>query len=180
MLSDRAARPAGTPRWSLALALVLVAALVVGVLIAASLARNQPLGPLALAAVPAPAADSADCARLLAALPDQLDGGALGALDRRRLSAPVPAGAAAWGEPPVVMRCGLDRPTDLTASSRLLGVSGVQFLEIPSAGTSTWVAVDRSVYVAVELPPTSGSGPLQQLAGVIGDTLPQRGLDIPR
>jgi uncharacterized protein DUF3515 len=178
-LPGRVARPAGTPRWPLAIALVLVAALVVGVLIAASLVGKQPLGPLGLATVPAPAAGSADCARLLAALPEQLDGGALGALDRRQLRAPAPAGAAGWGEPPVVLRCGLDRPDDLTASSRLLGVSGVQFLDIPSGDTSTWVAVDRPVYVTVALPANSGSGPLQQLATVIARTLPQRGLDIP-
>jgi hypothetical protein len=178
-LSGSTARPAGIPRWPLAIALALVAALVVGVLVAASLVRNQPLGPLNLAAVPAPAAQSADCTRLLTALPDHLDGGALGVLDRRQLRAPVPAGAAAWGEPPVVLRCGLDRPADLTASSGLLGVSGVQFLEIPSGGISTWVAVDRPVYIAVALPPTSGSGPLQQIAAVIARTLPSRGLDIP-
>jgi hypothetical protein len=161
------------------MALALVGALVVGVLIAASLVRNQPLGPLGLATVPAPAAGSADCTRLLAALPKQLDGGALGALDRRQLSTLAPAGAAGWGEPPVVLRCGLDRPADLTPSSRLLSVSGVQFLEISGGGMSTWVAVDRSVYVTVALPPTSGSGPLQQLATLIAHILPQRGLDIP-
>jgi hypothetical protein len=177
-MSGSTARPAGIPRWPLVMALALVVALVVGVLIAASLVRNQPLGPLGLATVPAPAAGSADCTRLLAALPEQLDGGPLGALGRRHLSAPAPAGAAGWGEPPVVLRCGLDRPADLTASSRLLSVSGVQFLEIPSGGMSTWVAVDRSVYVTVALPPTSGSGPLQQLATVIAHTLPQRGVDI--
>jgi Protein of unknown function (DUF3515) len=178
-LSDRTAWPAGTPRWPLAIALALVVALVVGVLIAASLVRNQPLGPLNLAPGPAPAAQSADCTRLLAALPEQLDGGALGALDRRQLQAPAPAGTVAWGEPPAVLRCGLDRPADLTAFSRLLGVSGVQFLEIPSGGRSTWVAVDRPIYVAVALPPTSGSGPLQQLAVVIAHTLPPRDLDLP-
>jgi hypothetical protein len=79
-----------------------------------------------------------------------------------------------------VLRCGLDRPAELTASSRLLGISGVQFLEIPGGGMSTWVAVDRPVYITVALPPTSGSGPLQQLATVIARTLPERGLDIPR
>lgn len=178
-MSDRTARPVGPARWPLAIALALVATLVVGVLIAASLVRNQPLGPLNLAAVPAPAAQSDDCRRLLTALPDHLDGGALGVLERRQLRAPVPAGAVAWGEPPVVLRCGLDRPADLTASSRLLDVSGVQFLEIHSGGISTWVAVDRSIYIAVALPPTSGSGPLQQIAVVIAHTLPSQGLDIP-
>lgn len=177
--SKIAARPAGTPRWPLGVALSLVATLVVGVLIAASIARNQPLGPLGLAVVVAPAADSAECARLLAALPEELDGGVLGALARRQLSAPIPAGAAGWGEPPVVLRCGLDRPTDLTATSRLLSVSGVQFLEILSAGMSTWVAVDRPVYVVVALPPSSGSGPLQQIATVISRNLPRQDVNVP-
>jgi hypothetical protein len=172
--------PAGTSRWLLVIALALPVALVVGILIVAALVRSQPQGPVGLAVVPAPAADSADCARLLAALPEKLDGGEQGTLARRQLAAPVPAGAVAWGEPPVVLRCGLDRPADLTATSRLLAISGVQFLQILSAGTSTWVAVDRPVYVVVDLPPTTGSGPLQQTATVIANTLPRRDVDVPR
>jgi uncharacterized protein DUF3515 len=157
----------------------LALALVVGVLIAAAMVRDQPLGPLRLAVVPAPSANSADCGRLLVALPEKLDGGELGALERRRLAAPAPAGVVGWGEPPVVLRCGLDRPAELRATSRLLDVSGVQFLELVGLGTSTWVAVDRPVYVVVALPPTSGSGPLQQIATVIVDTLPRREVNIP-
>jgi hypothetical protein len=135
---------------------------------------------LRLAALPAPSAGGADCARLLAALPAKLDGGDLGALQRRELAAPVPAGAAGWGEPPVVLRCGLDRPAELTATSRLLEVSGVQFLETANPDASTWVAVDRPAYVVVALPPTSGSGPLQQIATVIAKTLPGRDVDVGR
>lgn len=179
MFSYLAARPAGAPRWPLGIALALAVALVTGVIIAAAMVRNQALGPLGLAALPAPSAGSADCERLLAALPEKLDGGEMGALERRQLAAPVPAGAAGWGEPPVVLRCGLDRPAELTATSRLLDVSGVQFLEISSPGKSTWAAVDRPVYVVVALPPTSGSGPLQQIATVIANTLPQRDVDVP-
>lgn len=179
MLSSGSARPAGLPRWPLGIALVLAVALVVGVLIAAALVRDQPLDPLGLAVVPAPSAQSMDCARLLAALPESLDGGDTGALQRRNLAAPAPAGAASWGEPPVVLRCGLGRPAELTATSRLLDVSGVQFLELAGLGTSTWVAVDRPVYVVVALPPASGSGPLQQIAAVIAKTLPRREVDVP-
>lgn len=179
-MSHLIAKPVGTPRWPLGIALGLAVALVAGVLIAAAMVRGQPSDPLGLAVVPAPSAGSADCTRLLTALPDELDGGELGALERRQLVAPVPAGAAAWGEPPVVLRCGLDRPPDLTATSRLLAVSGVQFLDIARPGTSAWVAVDRPVYVVVDLPPISGSGPLQQLATVIANTLPQREVDVPR
>jgi hypothetical protein len=178
-LSKITERSAGMPRWPLGIALALVVTLVVGVLIAASVVRNQPLPPLGLAAVSAPAASSPECTRLLAALPGKLDGGELGALERRQLGAPVPAGVAGWGEPPVVLRCGLDRPPDLTATSRLLSVSGVQFLEIPTRGMSTWVAVDRPVYVAAALPPNSGSGPLQQIAVIISRVLPRQDVNVP-
>lgn len=164
----------GIPRWLLGIALILPVALVVGVLAVAAQVRSQPQGPVGLAVVPAPAAGSADCTRLLAALPEQLDGGELGDLQRRQLAAPAPAGAAAWGAPPVVVRCGLDRPTDLTPASRLLAISGVQFFTLPSPGTNTWVAVDRPVYVVVGLPPGTGSGALQQIATVIANTLPRR------
>ena len=180
MFSDITQRSTGPPRWPLGVALVLVLALVLGVLITASMVRNQALEPLGLAVVPAPAAGSADCARLLTALPTALDGGDLGTLPRRKLRPPVPQGAAGWGEPPVVLRCGLDRPANLTATSRLLAVSRVEFLSIPNGGTDTWVAVDRSVYVAVALPPRSGSGPLQQIATVISHTLPAQEVSIPR
>ncbi|MGH3961909.1 MAG: DUF3515 domain-containing protein [Pseudonocardiaceae bacterium] len=174
------AYPAGTPRWLLGIALALPVALVVGVLIVAAQVRGRPQIPLELAGVPAPAADSADCMRLLAALPEELDGGEQGTLQRRQLAIPAPAGAAAWGEPPVVLRCGLDRPRDLTATSRLLAISGVQFFELPHPGTSTWVAVDRSVYVVVDLSPVTGSGALQQVATVIANTLAQHDVNISR
>ncbi|MGH8573615.1 MAG: DUF3515 family protein, partial [Gammaproteobacteria bacterium] len=51
---------------------------------------------------------------------------------------------------------------------------------VPSPGTSTWVAVDRPVYVVVDLPPVTGSGALQQVATVIADTLAQRDVNISR
>lgn len=178
-VGQRAGTPAaGAPRWLLGIALALPVALVVGVLVVAALVRAQPQGPVGLAALPAPAAGTADCERLLAALPEKLGRGEHGTLQRRQLAAPAPAGAAAWGEPPVVLRCGLGRPADLTATSRLLAISGVEFLEIPSPGTSTWVAVDRPVYIVVTLPPVTGSGPLQQIATVIANTLPRRDVDV--
>jgi hypothetical protein len=176
---------ANVPRWLLGIAVALPVALVVVVLVVAAQVRGQPQSPVGLVSVPAPAADSADCTRLLAALPDELDGGEQGTLQQRQLAATTPsgtapAGAAAWGEPPVVLRCGLDRPAALTATSRLLMISGVQFLKLPTAGTSTWVAVDRPVYIVVDLPPVTGSAPLQQVATVIADILPQRDVNMPR
>jgi hypothetical protein len=168
----------GLPRWVLAVAIGLPAILVIAVVVTAVVLRNQEPGPLGLTPVPAPDARSAGCARLLAALPEEVDGGDAGELDRRTVAAPAPPGTAAWGEPPVVLRCGLGRPAELTASSRLLDVSGVQFLELPGPASSTWVVVDRPVYVAVTLPDGVGSGPLQQVAGAVRETLPRRPVDV--
>jgi hypothetical protein len=184
----RTAGSPAPPRWLLGAALALPVALVVAVLIAAAVLRGQRPEPLRLADVPAPAAGSADCARLLSALPAELDGPAQGVLERRQLAAPASAGTAAWGTPPVVLRCGIDRPAELTITSRLLDVSGVQFLEVPAPavdedaageGAASWVAVDRPVYVALTLPAGTGSGPVQQVAEQLADTLPQRELELP-
>ncbi len=162
----------------LAVAFGLPSILVIAVVVTAVVLRNQEPGPLGLTPVPAPAARSADCARLLAALPAEVDGGDAGDLDRRTIAAPAPPGTAAWGEPAVVLRCGLQRPIELTASSRLLDVSGVQFLELPGPASSSWIVVDRSVYVAVTLPDSVGSGPLQQLAGAVRKTLPRQAVEV--
>ncbi|MGH3910784.1 MAG: DUF3515 domain-containing protein, partial [Pseudonocardiaceae bacterium] len=185
-----AAPPPAPSRWLLGIALALPAALIVGVLVTAAVIRSQHPGPLPLATIAAPAADSADCVHLLAALPQELDGDGDQSVHRRQVAAlapaaQAPAGAAAWGEPPVVLRCGLGRPAALMATSRLLDVSGVQFLPLPplgnpGTGAGSWVAVDRPVYVVVTLPPEAGSGPLQQIAGVISQTLPGGAVDVPR
>lgn len=168
----------GLPRWVLAIAISLPTLLVIAVIVAAVVLRSQGSGPLALTPVPAPEARSASCERLLSALPEELDGGDAGELDRRTIAAPAPAGTAAWGAPAVVLRCGLQRPVELTPTSRLLEISGVQFLELPGPTSSTWVVVDRPVYVAVTLPASVGSGPLQQIAAAVRETLPRRDVDV--
>lgn len=166
--------PTGLPRWVALLAVGLPVLLVAGVLIGSAVIRSHGAGPLPLARVPAPGADAPECARLLAALPEEIGDG----LDRRPLVEPAPAGAAAWGEPPVVLRCGLGRPAELTPSARLLDVSGVQFLELRGPGATSWVVVDRPVYVAVTLPDSSGSAPLQRIGVAVEATLPRRDVDV--
>lgn len=170
--APRVHQRAGLPRWAFAIAIGLPSILVITVVVTSVVLRNQEPGPLGLTPVPAPAAESADCTRLLEALPEEVDGGAAGDLDRRIIASPAPPGTSAWGQPAVVLRCGLGRPAELTATSRLLDVSSVQFLELPGPASSTWVVVDRSVYVAVTLPDSVGSGPLQQVAGAARETLP--------
>jgi hypothetical protein len=131
-------------------------------------------GPVALVPVPAPKAESDDCKALLSKLPMQLvSNGAQ--QPRRDLATPAPAGALAWGDAkhePIVLRCGLDRPGDLTPESGLRLISDVQWLEISQAGSSTWYVVDRPVYVALTVPADAGTGPLQDISTTIRDTLP--------
>jgi hypothetical protein len=144
----------------------------------ATLAAQHALrtGPLSVPAAAAPDASSPDCAAILAGLPRDLtvDGAQV---PRRVLRQPAPPATVAWGDPrhdPVVVQCGLTPPTQLTPTSELLGVSGVNWLEVDKGQTTTWFAVDRPVYVALTLPANSGSGPLQELSSVLGSTLPAR------
>lgn len=160
-------------------AIVLALLLLVGV-ITASLWRGNdedttpPAGPLALAGVPAPAAGSPECGALLAALPATLPG-KNAALARAELAEPTPPGTAAWiGDVsrPVVLRCGLDRPAELTPTAQLRLVSGVRWLPVEATdGTTTWYLVDRPVYVALTVPADAGTGPLQDVSAVAGRVL---------
>jgi Protein of unknown function (DUF3515) len=136
-------------------------------------------GPVALVPVPAPKAESEECKALLAGLPMQLvSNGAQ--LPRRELAAPAPTGAVAWGDKqhqPVVLRCGLDRPGDLSPTSSLREVSDVQWLVITEGDKATWYVVDRPVYVALTVPSDAGTGPLQDISTTIRDTLAKGPVD---
>lgn len=129
--------------------------------------------PLALAPVEAPDAGSGACTNLLGALPATLEGG----LASRPLAEPTPAGARAWAAAPrpVVLRCGLARPAELTPTSPLLEVNGVRWLRlddgVPNPTVVTHVAVDRPVYVVLTTPTSIGAGPLQQISDAVRTTL---------
>ena len=139
-------------------------------------------GPLAVAPVDAPAAGSAACASLLAALPTDLPGDP--ALTTRPIAEPAQPGAKAWAASPrpVVLRCGLPRPQELTPTSTLTEVNGVSWLTItdgtPEPTLVTYVAVDREVYVALTTPTQIGSGPVQTVSDTIGATLQQREVQV--
>jgi hypothetical protein len=130
-------------------------------------------GPLALVPVAAPDAGSAECGTLLGALPVALTSGS-SRLRRLTLAEPAPPATMAWaadrGEP-VVLRCGLPRPVELTPTARLTEVSGVRWLPVTGAGASTWYLVDRAVYVALTLPDGAGTGPVQEISETVGRVL---------
>ncbi|PXY27058.1 DUF3515 domain-containing protein [Prauserella muralis] len=130
-------------------------------------------GPLPLVSIPAPQADSRTCAALIDAAPAELESAGR-QLQRRELAKPAPPATLAWGlDNPVVLRCGLDRPPELTRTSSLRQINGVRWLEVPGEGSSTWYVVDRPVYAALTVPADAGTGPLQQISDTVAATLKQ-------
>lgn len=128
-------------------------------------------GPLTVVPVDAPQAGDARCATLLQGLDGDLPAGT--ATLPPRPIAPPEAGVLAWAAypEPIVLRCGLPRPVELTPTSALLEIDGVQFLTLddgqPTPRMVTYIAVDRPVYVALTVPTGVGSGPVQAVADVV-------------
>lgn len=133
-------------------------------------------GPLPLVAVPAPAATAPGCTTLMGAVPTELTSNGT-SLKVRTLADPAPPATVAWGSTdPLVLRCGLDRPPELTPTAALRLVNKVQWLQVPGDGASTWYVVDREVYAALTVPDSAGTGPLQQISDTIAAKLPPRPL----
>ena len=176
----------GPPRAALIAALVIaVGSLVALLVVAAVLQRSPEQEPVAISEVPAPEADSPDCRALVEALPDEL-----GDYRRAAVRDPAPVGAAAWqreepGEEALILRCGVGRPGEFVVGAPLQVVDAVQWFRVGEAGVgdqaggdrSTWFAVDRPVYVALTLPPGSGSAPIQVISKTIAEKLQERPVD---
>ncbi|QYL25503.1 DUF3515 domain-containing protein [Mycolicibacterium diernhoferi] len=155
---------------------VAVAAVIVVLTFAATRQAAPPDRPVAIAAALAPDAESPQCQALMEELPEQL-----GDYHRAEAVEPVPAGAAAWqADPqadPVILRCGLQRPTDFVVGTPLQVVDTVQWFEARAHGSSTWYAVDRGIYVALTLPTGSGPTPIQLISKALERTMPAQPLD---
>ncbi len=59
------------------------------------------------------------CGDLIENLPDSVDGSG------RRPTSPDSSATAAWGEPPIVLRCGVPRPDALDSTAVLFDVDGI-------------------------------------------------------
>lgn len=133
-------------------------------------------GPVALPPVKAPDAESSACRKVLDALPDELSVDDT-PVPRRELARPAPPGTVAWGDAehnPITVRCGITAPAELTKTSELMNVSGVDWLPINSGDDTSWIAVDRPVYVALSASETIGLGPVQRLSETLRGTLPKQ------
>jgi hypothetical protein len=130
----------------------------------------RPLAPITVVAPPADPAAVAPCTRLLTALPVQLSDLA------PRIVHPKPDSpfVVGWGDPAVVLRCGVARPVGLKPGSAdlVIGVDGVFWLPIHQKNATVWTTVDRAVYVEVTVPLSYRQPPLAPIADAIAKVLP--------
>jgi hypothetical protein len=163
----------GPPRGVLVAAVVVAVAAVIGVLVFATIRQKPELPrPVAIVSVPAPQAGGDACGALLAALPDQL-----GDYKRAEAAQPAPVGAAAWraADPnadPLILRCGLERPVDFVAGTPVQVVDDVDWFRIGDDGRSTWITVDRPVFIGLTLPDGSGPTPIQLISEAVAKAMP--------
>jgi hypothetical protein len=75
--------------------------------------------PVSIPTLRLSAADQAVCQRVTTALPDELGG------QGRRKTQPAAALGGAWGDPPMVLQCGVGRPPGLTRTSHCAVVNDV-------------------------------------------------------
>jgi hypothetical protein len=87
-----------------------------------------------------------DCKALFADAPRRV-------ADQDRLEVPGQV-AAAWGDPAIILRCGVERPEALTPSSRCFDVSDVGWLAESTADGYLFTTIGRTFHVSVEVPKT--------------------------
>jgi hypothetical protein len=148
-------------------------ALLACVLTAPAVAGCSSAGGAAPAAVPSPdAATSALCAKLHQKLPHTVD-----SLKRREVT-PHSVLTAAWGDPAIVLRCGVPRPAKMNdENAEGVEVDGVGWLdEQRSDGSYRFTTTLRKAYVEVDLPKqrtARGLAPLTDLAAPVKKTIPE-------
>ncbi|MGH8823573.1 MAG: DUF3515 domain-containing protein [Jiangellaceae bacterium] len=133
------------------------------------------LGGCGIGAVEVPPHDpergtSQACAALSEALPDVVSDAV------RRDTEPESPYVAAWGDPAVVLRCGVPLPGEYSPDAQLLDVDRVGWLPVDGEGGTFFTVADRSVHVEVAVPDDYApeADVLADLAPAIIDTLPDR------
>jgi hypothetical protein len=115
-----------------------------------------------------PEAD-ASCPALMKTLPLDLSGE-----QSRRVKSDSPF-AYAWGDPAVVLICGVDRPAGYVVGVSTIQINGVQwYVDTSDPDTTVWTTVDRPVYVQISLPSSVDSAPVTALTPQISQALPYR------
>jgi hypothetical protein len=118
--------------------------------------------------VPSPAPEvDAPCESLLGEMPLELAGE-----QSRPVSSDSPY-VYAWGDPALVLVCGVGRPAGFDVTAGLLQIGAVQwFVDDSDPDVYVWTAVDRPVYVQLTVPSSMDSAAATQLSAIVAETLP--------
>ncbi|MFC4745143.1 DUF3515 domain-containing protein [Gordonia hankookensis] len=116
----------------------------------------------------------ADCAKLIAALPQTFDGFGDKQVDGTTVRWPADGDGDA-----VTLRCGISRPSELSPTSNLQVINPVQWFitDTVEGSGQAYVCVDHRPYVAMWIPANAGNGPITDVSAVIERTLPRGPLD---
>lgn len=126
-----------------------------------------PPPPITAQAPPSDAAATAPCAQVLSALPVQL-----GRLSPRVVhTTPDSPNVVAWGDPAVVLRCGVPRPAGFVPTSDVYNVGSVYWMADKQKAATVWTTIDRAVYVEVTVPLKQPYMPLPLLGTAIASKL---------
>lgn len=162
--------------------IVVVLALVFGLVVGGGGGSTNPsTAPAALPALtpsapPSNPAAVRPCTALIQAVPVTLDGLAPRAVHPK----PDSLFVLAWGDPPVLLRCGVARPADLRPGSSAQffqfgtaeGTHAVYFDVTSQGKNQIYTTVDRAVYIQITVPVQYHADPVTALAPVIAKTLP--------
>lgn len=136
---------------------------------------SGPPGPLSEATPPQYSKQIANCTKVLEKLPINL-----GRLEPRIVHThPESPAVVAWGDPAVILRCGVDRPKALHPGSSARFFDGGQtagpFFDVTNGDDgNVYTTVDRAAYVSISVAQAyQGSNVLPPLARAIGAALPQ-------
>ncbi|HEU0129650.1 MAG TPA: DUF3515 family protein [Mycobacteriales bacterium] len=108
-------------------------------------ACSHPAKPVAVDAVPTAAAER--CARFAAKLPRSLGDGL-----SRRPTRPADPHVAAYGDPPIVVRCGAPASTVYQPGDQLFTVNGIGWFPEERADAVVWSLPRAFVNVSVTIP----------------------------
>ena len=120
-------------------------------------------------ASPAPSGtDAARCDALAAALPATVQGQA------RRDVQPASSTTASWGDPPIVLRCGVPHPPGLTPTVEVIDVEGVRWYAEQLGAGYRFTTSGRTPYLEVTVPDAYRPevDPLVDLGGAVRAALP--------
>ena len=166
-----------------ATAIAIPAALIAGAVTAWIISRNindssGATGPLTSVSITEAEGTADQCANVVIGLPSTID-------DRAKRAVTGHPGALAWGDPPITLVCGIEKPANIESATNLTAVNGVTWMTTQDIDTSAyglpgnnvlWTAVDREVYVAVAVPTqASGSAVISPISKVLAERLKSTG-----